>query len=158
MWSDGTLGFTTFTPNGFYALATGGFYLYTGPNIWAQLSPGGNSWSSMSDRNMKEHFEPVNCRSILEKVVAIPVTTWNLKTQSPEIRHIGAMAQDFKAAFTVGEDERHISTSDAEGVALAAIQGLNQKLEEQLKAREADLRSIQERNRALSGEVGNARF
>src|SRR5205814_9835661 len=103
---------------------------YTGPNIWAQLSPGGNSWSSMSDRNMKEHFEPVNCRSILEKVVAIPVTTWNLKTQSPEIRHIGAMAQDFKAAFAVGEDDRHISTSDADGVALAAIQGLNQKLEQ----------------------------
>ncbi len=154
MWSDGTLGFATEGINRFYALATGGFYLYTGPNIWAELSPGGNSWSSMSDRNMKEHFEPVNCRAVLEKVLALPVTTWNLKTQSPEIRHIGAMAQDFKTAFAIGEDDRHISTSDADGVALAAIQGLNQKLEEQLKATEADLQEIKERNRALERRLG----
>jgi hypothetical protein len=40
------------------------------------------------------------------------------------------MAQDFYAAFNVGEDEKHITTVDADGVALAAIQGLNQKLEQ----------------------------
>jgi hypothetical protein len=34
------------------------------------------------------------------------------------------MAQDFAAAFGVGEDDKHISTVDADGVALAAIQGL----------------------------------
>ena len=32
--------------------------------------------------------------------------------------------QDFRAAFGVGEDERHISSVDADGIALAAIQGL----------------------------------
>ena len=34
------------------------------------------------------------------------------------------------AAFGLGTDERHIATVDADGVALAAIQGLNQKLNE----------------------------
>jgi hypothetical protein len=34
------------------------------------------------------------------------------------------MAQDFYAAFGLGESERYISTIDADGVALAAIQGL----------------------------------
>ena len=41
------------------------------------------------------------------------------------------MAQDFHAAFGLnGADDKHISTVDESGVALAAIQGLNQKLEE----------------------------
>ena len=34
------------------------------------------------------------------------------------------MAQDFYAAFNLGEDDRHISTGDADGIAFAAIQGL----------------------------------
>jgi len=40
------------------------------------------------------------------------------------------MAQDFHAVFGVGEDDRHISTIDADGVALAAIQGLYQLMQE----------------------------
>jgi hypothetical protein len=34
------------------------------------------------------------------------------------------MAQDFRAAFGLGEDDKHISTVDAEGVALAGVQAL----------------------------------
>jgi hypothetical protein len=37
---------------------------------------------------------------------------------------MGPMAQDFHAAFGLGEDPRYIGTLDADGVALAAIQGL----------------------------------
>lgn len=40
------------------------------------------------------------------------------------MRHMGPMAQDFREAFGLGEDEKHISTVDAQGVALAAIQAL----------------------------------
>jgi hypothetical protein len=43
------------------------------------------------------------------------------------------MAQDFYAAFKVGADERNIATIDEGGVALAAIKGLNQKLERLVK-------------------------
>jgi hypothetical protein len=35
------------------------------------------------------------------------------------------MAQDLHAAFGLGEDDKHIATVDADGVALAAIQGLH---------------------------------
>ena len=49
------------------------------------------------------------------------------------------MAQDFKAAFQVGESDTGISTVDADGVALVAIQGLNQKLED-TRAENAELR------------------
>ncbi len=34
------------------------------------------------------------------------------------------MAQDFYAAFGVGEDDRHITSIDEDGVALAAIKAL----------------------------------
>jgi hypothetical protein len=36
------------------------------------------------------------------------------------------MAQDFYATFGLGTDDRYISAVDMEGVALAAIQGVNQ--------------------------------
>jgi hypothetical protein len=83
-----------------------------------------------SDRNAKENFAPVSSRDILEKVIALPLTQWSFK-ELPGTTHIGPMAQDFYAAFKVGAGSTGIATVDADGVALAAIQGLNQKLEEQ---------------------------
>ncbi len=38
------------------------------------------------------------------------------------------MAQDFHAAFGVGSDDTHIANVDADGVARAAIQGVNEKV------------------------------
>jgi len=43
---------------------------------------------------------------------------------------VGPVAQDFHAVFEVGSDDTAIATVDADGVALAAIQGLNQRLTE----------------------------
>ena len=51
------------------------------------------------------------------------------------------MAQDFKAAFGVGETDTGITTVDADGVALAAIQGLNQKLEQ----KQAEITELKQR-------------
>ena len=76
----------------------------------------------------------------------MPISYWNFKTD-PATRHVGPMAQDFYAAFNVGPDDKHIATVDEGGVALAAIQGLNQKLEDTLKEKEA-------RISALEKEVG----
>jgi polyhydroxyalkanoate synthesis regulator phasin len=58
------------------------------------------------------------------------------------------VAQDFAAAFAVGEDDKHIATVDADGVALAAIQGLYQLVTEQqssLRARESEVHALQGR-------------
>jgi hypothetical protein len=92
-----------------------------------------------SDRNLKENFAPVSPRAVLEKVAALPISRWNFKGDAAT-PHIGPMAQDFHAAFGTGTDERHIATVDADGVALAAIQGLNQKLEE-TRAENAELKA-----------------
>ena len=50
------------------------------------------------------------------------------------------MAQDFHAAFGLGADDKHIADVDEGGVALAAIQGLNQKL----NAKDAEIQDLKQ--------------
>jgi hypothetical protein len=42
-----------------------------------------------------------------------PMQTWTARGQDPSVRHMGPMAQDFAAAFGVGEDDTHIATIEA---------------------------------------------
>jgi hypothetical protein len=102
------------------------------------------AFNPSSDRNLKEHFAPVNPREILNQVAALEISRWNFigDARTP---HLGPMAQDFYAAFALGTDEKHIATVDADGVALAAIQGLNQKLEQNLKQKEAEITELKQR-------------
>jgi hypothetical protein len=108
-----------------------------------------------SDRNAKANLAPASGLEILDKVVTLPVSTWNYTTQDASVRHIGPTAQDFHTAFGVGEDQRRISTVDADGVAFAAIQGLNQKLEARLQAREREIEALRERLERLERLVAS---
>jgi hypothetical protein len=120
-----------------------------GNPIWQCTVSNGGSWSCTSDRNAKTDITPVDGREILARLATMPVQTWTAKAQDPSIRHIGPMAQDFAAAFGVGEDDTHIATIDAEGVALAAIQGLYEMVQE----REALTTAQQAENIALSQRI-----
>ncbi len=97
-----------------------------------------------SDRNVKENFSPVNPQEVLEKVATIPISRWNYKTEN-DVTHVGPMAQDFYSAFQVGLNDKTISMVDADGVALAAIQGLNQKL----AAKESKIQQLEKQNESL---------
>ena len=94
-----------------------------------------------SDRNAKKGFRPVNPTEVLDKVTRLPISEWQYKSKEG-IRHLGPMAQDVYAAFALGDDDRHIATVDADGIALAAIQGLNHKLEERLRNQEQELEAL----------------
>jgi len=83
--------------------------------------------------------EPVNGFEVLEKLAALPVSTWNYKGDDPAVRHMGPMAQDFAAAFGLGDDDRVINLLDANGVAMVSIQALYRRLR-QLEAEVAELR------------------
>jgi hypothetical protein len=124
-----------------------------GQTSGVNLPPGGGSWNNLSDRNAKENLAPINPQEVLEKVAALPLATWNYKSQEVSIRHIGPMAQDFRAAFQVGESETGITTVDADGVALAAIQGLNQRVEQELMKKDAQLKSQQQQIAELLGRL-----
>jgi hypothetical protein len=84
--------------------------------------------SGSSDRNMKKDIFPVRREEILQKLVSLPIATWSYKTE--EVRHLGPMAQDFSAAFGLGEDDRHIALTDMAGVTMAAIQALHEQVTE----------------------------
>jgi hypothetical protein len=119
--------------------------LMTGaPSAGVSLAPGSGSWSSISDRDAKTDLAAVDPRAILERVAKLDIATWRYKTQPPTIRHMGPMAQDFHAAFALGESDRQISTVDADGVALAAIQGLLLLMRQENAALRAEIEALRQ--------------
>jgi hypothetical protein len=112
-----------------------------------------------SDRNAKEGFRPVNVREVLDKVTRLSITEWQYKTQTAT-RHMGPVAQDFHEAFALGHDEKHIASVDADGVALAAIQGLNEIVREkdaEIEALKAENSAVVKRLEAIEKALGLAR-
>ncbi|ARA92964.1 hypothetical protein AWN76_007185 [Rhodothermaceae bacterium RA] len=141
-------------PRSFQVRASGGIWLYTAPDAatGVVLPAGSGAWSTLSDRHHKTDFAPVDPRSILDRVATLPLQTWRYTTEADGLRHLGPTAQDFHAAFGLGADERHIATVDADGVALAAIQGLwhlVQAQAERLDSLEALVRAQQRQLDAL---------
>ncbi|HEX6909539.1 MAG TPA: tail fiber domain-containing protein, partial [Longimicrobium sp.] len=112
----------------------------------AYLSTSG-VWTNTSDVNRKHLFQPVSGEDVLTRLRALPVTTWSYRTDDRGIRHIGPTAQDFRAAFGLGQDEVTIGTVDADGVALAAAKALEARTAQQqerieaLEAENAELRA-----------------
>ena len=139
--------FASAAANEFAVRASGGSRVYTSSDLSSGvfLDPGGGAWQTVSDRSVKENVEPIDGRTVLQGVAGLPIATWNYETQDEWIRHMGPMAQDFRTAFGLGSNERTIGTVDADGVALAAIQGLNTVVEEQ----ETHIVALEERIVAL---------
>ena len=86
----------------------------------------------------------------------MPITSWSYKAEKPSVRHIGPMAQDFYKAFGLGLDNKHITTIDEGGVALAAIQGLYR----QNKALDHKVDRLERENHSLNARLSaqNARL
>jgi trimeric autotransporter adhesin len=135
--------------------ATGGFRFFTDTslNTGVLLEPGSGTWLTLSDRDAKTSFQPVNPRAILDQLNQLPILYWNYRSQNPATRHLGPVAQDFHAAFHLGGDPRRLATVDVDGVALAAIQGLNLKLEEELQSRDRELQELRSALATLQGQV-----
>jgi hypothetical protein len=156
VWSGGGASSTdSWGANTFTVRCHGGarFYSASGTTTGVQLSSGGNSWSSISDRKTKENFTDIDSVRLLEALAEMPIQTWNLKSQSPKMRHIGPVAQDFNRTFgyLFGEVESssHINSMDAIGVSLAAAQGLYQLSKEQA----ARIEELEEENIALREQL-----
>ena len=105
-------------------------------------------WTCTSDRNVKRNPRPVDTSDVLAKVVALPVYHWQPKEgPNRDVEHLGPMAQDFKAGFGLGNDDKAIGSQDADGVALAAIQGLHRLMQE----KDAKIEALQQRVASLEG-------
>ncbi len=140
--------------NQFVVRACGGYKLYTdaASTTGVEVAPGGGSWSSISDVNRKENFEPLDGEVVLRRLREVPVTTWNYRTQDASIRHAGPTAQDFYAAFGLGESEQLINTVDIDGINMAAIKALEERTTRQQERIEA-LEEQTDRQRARIEEL-----
>lgn len=139
--------------------ATSGRFIET--STGAYLSTGG-TWTNSSDVARKENFEKVDGDDVLEKLAALAIRSWNYKDDERTVRHIGPTAQDFHAAFRLGDTNKAIATVDADGVSLAAIQALEKHSRMQareiaaLKQENARLRERMERQERQSAETAAA--
>ena len=162
---DETDGAATFTqritiasPSGFIGLngAGTGYPLEVGTTTsdgaGAHLTAGG-VWTTGSSRLFKEDFREVDAGNILAKVLELPVRSWFYKNDHREGRHLGPVAEDFAALFGLGNDEQYIGTVDEEGVALAAIQGLNAKEESDTAATRRELQEKDDYLRRENAEL-----
>jgi hypothetical protein len=130
--------YTTSGVNNFRARATGGVRFTTGIDgngntTWSCATTDGNGWSCASDRNLKQDLVELEGAAVLARLAAVPVYQWQPKGKNAHVKHYGPMAQDFHAAFGLGDDDTMIGFQDADGVALAAIKGLDAKLASQAR-------------------------
>ncbi len=161
VWGDGTdAGISSTSTNQFIVRASGGVWLGTNSSpvltngyflntsTGGYLSSGG-VWTDNCDRNAKENFTPIDPVEILHRVANLPITSWNYRTEGKDVKHVGPVAQDFYAAFTTGQDERHLAALDSAGVALAAIQGLNAEV----SAKDARISELEQSLEELKQQV-----
>ena len=154
VWSDGSTNTVSTTNNQFVARAVNGFVFYTSTSnlIAASLAPGETSWATLSDRNAKKDFAPVNTQAVLEKLAGVPVEQWHYKWESADSTpNLGPMAQDFIHAFYPGRDDKSITTLEFDGVELAAIQGLNQRVND----KDAEIQALKQQNEELEKRLDN---
>lgn len=122
--------FNSAAANEFAVRASGGFRFRTNASLstGCNLPAGSGTFACTSDREAKDAFAAVSPREVLDQLSRLPIESWVYKEDPSGVRHIGPTAQAFKRAFEIGADPTTISTVDADGVALAAIKGLNRKL------------------------------
>jgi hypothetical protein len=148
--------------NQFVARGCGGIKLYTSQNLSSgvEVAAGGGSWSSISDRNRKENFRATDGEDVLRRLQGVPVATWNYITQDRSIRHLGPVAQDFHAAFGLGESDVLINTVDIDGVNLAGVKALADRtdaLNAQVGALAAQNARLAAENAAQAREIAELR-
>lgn len=119
--------------NQFVARAAGGttFYSNSALTLGVTLPANGGAWASVSDRNRKQDFRFEDGELALSKIAQMSITSWSYKSTDGSVRHLGPMAQDFRAAFGLGADSVTITTTDIDGVNLLAVQALEKRTAEQ---------------------------
>jgi len=128
-------------------------------NRWINTSTGaylstGGTWTNASSRSLKTNFAPVSNAAILSKLATLNILKWNYKADS-SVTHLGPIAEDFRATFGLGHDSTSISTVDADGVALAAIQALyteNLELQEEVEQQRVLLEKLLQRVTRLEAQ------
>ena len=107
--------------------------------------------SNPSSVKLKENFASLTPFLILNKLSELNIMEWSYKSY-PDVRHLGPTAEDFHDAFGLSANDRTISTIDADGVALIAIQALNEKVKENTQLLQR-IDAYEEKNKELQARL-----
>ncbi len=141
----------TAAANTFMVRAFGGIGFNTGVNIGCDLPAGTGAWACTSSRLAKEGFDDVDGESVLAGLAGIRIQRWRYR--GTDASHLGPTAEDFHAAFGLGESSTKIAGVDANGVALRAIQALERRtatLQEENRSLRTELNALREQVQGLA--------
>jgi hypothetical protein len=146
-------------PGTFHVKSSEGVRMLTGAGT--TFIPGGSTgWSVTSTRAAKTNVDPVEPQQVLDGVQSLEVSTWEYEGEDGDgagVQHVGPMAEEFHREFDLGSSDEHINSVNADGIALAAIQGLADRLddrEERIDELEAENEELRDRLATLEEHVG----
>jgi hypothetical protein len=87
-----------------------------------------SGWSCNAALAMMDDRTAPNYGELLDKLDGMPMAYFHTHGAKKPVRELGMSAEDFRAAFGLGKDDKTIAEGNAYGVALAAAKGLYQKL------------------------------
>jgi hypothetical protein len=120
-----------------------------GWTVGVQGSVQGTQFIATASRELKTDFNTLDGKEVLNRLSEIPVMSWRYKSEDESAQHFGPVAEDFRAAFQLG-DGKTISSIDADGVAMAAIQGLHELVQEQGSSLEQQQADLAQRDREIA--------
>jgi hypothetical protein len=151
--------------NVFAARATGGVVFMTSlatgapdflPAAGVAVPAGGGAWDTLSDARAKTDWRTENPEQYLRAIAGMNVRSWRYLAQDASIRHVGPTAQDFRAAFGLGTNDTTISTVDADGANMLAIQALAKRTDELRQAFEK-IDALEKRLAQIESMLGGKR-
>ena len=110
-----------------------------------------------SSIKLKDRFAAVAPMLVLDKINQLDISEWSYK-HDPDVRHIGPTAESFYEAFGLGTGGDNISTIDADGVSLIAIQALTQEIadqQEQLAKKDEEIKELREQFTEKDQEIND---
>src|SRR5581483_6064465 len=82
------------------------------PTADQKTCPQGCAPLCVSDRNQKKNITPADTGEVLRRVSRLPIALWTYRAEPDGVRHLGPMAQDFRASFGLGDDDRTYNSID----------------------------------------------
>jgi hypothetical protein len=144
--------------NEFAARAAGGFRFRTNATLTTgcNLPAGSGVFSCASSRTLKDHFAAVQGEDVLTRMRSVPVNFWSYVAEGSQVRHMGPFAEDFRAAFGLGVDDRSIGLLDIDGVNFAAAKALEERTaqqEQRIRSLEDQVAELRAMVQTLSAQV-----
>ncbi len=153
VWADG-YATHSYGSHQFIVRARSKIQFYTSSSdVGVYLPAAGTSWLPVFAKSVeKSVLDPL---SVLDKVAALPLETWSVEGGDAAVKYMGPPVKEFYTVFDLGTKDRGdaVDGINGTGVALAAIQGLNLKLEAKVAEQNEKIQSLESRIARLEALV-----